>query len=95
MGSGGLIVMDDTSCMVDIAKFFLTFTQDESCGRCTPCREGTRRMLEILERITLGKGEERDFERLQRLCDATTRASLCGLGADRREPGAEHAAALP
>ncbi|MGI5816958.1 MAG: NADH-quinone oxidoreductase subunit NuoF [Armatimonadota bacterium] len=86
MGSGGLIVMDDTSCMVDIAKFFLTFTQDESCGRCTPCREGTRRMLEILERITLGKGEERDFERLQRLCDATTRASLCGLGQTAANP---------
>ncbi|NLO04794.1 MAG: NADH-quinone oxidoreductase subunit NuoF [candidate division WS1 bacterium] len=86
MGSGGLIVMDDTSCMVDIAKFFLTFTQDESCGRCTPCREGTKRMLEILERITTGKGEERDFERLQRLCDATTRASLCGLGQTAANP---------
>ena len=86
MGSGGLIVMDDTSCMVDIAKFFLTFTQDESCGRCTPCREGTKRMLEILERITSGKGEDRDFERLQRLCDATTRASLCGLGQTAANP---------
>ena len=86
MGSGGLIVMDDTSCMVDIAKFFLTFTQDESCGRCTPCREGTKRMLEILERITTGKGEERDFERLQRLCEVTTRASLCGLGQTAANP---------
>ncbi len=86
MGSGGLIVMDDTSCMVDIAKFFLTFTQDESCGRCTPCREGTKRMLEILERITTGKGEERDFERLQRLCDVTARASLCGLGQTAANP---------
>ncbi len=86
MGSGGLIVMDDSSCMVDIAKFFLTFTQDESCGRCTPCREGTKRMLEILERITSGRGEERDFERLERLCNATTRASLCGLGQTAANP---------
>lgn len=86
MGSGGLIVMDDASCMVDIAKFFLTFTQDESCGRCTPCREGTRRMLEILERITVGEGEERDFERLDRLCSATHRASLCGLGQTAANP---------
>ena len=86
MGSGGLIVMDDSSCMVDIAKFFLSFTQDESCGRCTPCREGTRRMLEILERITLGRGEERDFERLERLSGATNRASLCGLGQTAANP---------
>ncbi len=86
MGSGGLIVMDDASCMVDIAKFFLTFTQDESCGRCTPCREGTRRMLEVLERISVGEGEERDFERLERLCNACTRASLCGLGQTAANP---------
>lgn len=86
MGSGGLIVMDSNSCMVDIARFFLTFTQDESCGRCTPCREGTKRMLEILERITQGKGEERDFERLQRLCDVASRSSLCGLGQTAANP---------
>ena len=61
MGSGGLVVMDETTCMVDMAKFFLTFTQDESCGKCTFCRIGTKRMLEILERITDGKGEERRY----------------------------------
>ena len=64
MGSGGMIVMDETSCMVDVARFFLEFTQDESCGKCTPCREGTKRMLEMLQRITAGKGKEGDVEKL-------------------------------
>jgi NADH:ubiquinone oxidoreductase subunit F (NADH-binding)/(2Fe-2S) ferredoxin len=86
MGSGGLIVMDDHTCMVDIAKFFLTFTQDESCGKCTPCREGTKRMLEVLERITEGKGEALDLERLKRLGAAAQRASLCGLGQSAPNP---------
>ena len=65
MGSGGMIVMDEDNCMVDIAKFFLEFTVDESCGKCTPCRIGTRRMLEILQRIVDGKGEDGDIERLE------------------------------
>ena len=80
MGSGGMIVMDDTTCMVDVARFFLEFTQDESCGKCTPCREGTKRMLEILQRITRGQGREGDVEKLLRLADTVKRASLCGLG---------------
>jgi NADP-reducing hydrogenase subunit HndC len=86
MGSGGLIVMDDRNCMVDIAKFFLTFTRDESCGKCTPCREGTKRMLDILERITNGEGEEKDFERLKRLSDVCSRGALCGLGQTAPNP---------
>jgi len=86
MGSGGLIVMDDTKCMVDVAKFFLTFTQDESCGKCTPCREGTKRMLEILTRITEGKGEDADIERLERLARVCQRAALCGLGQTAPNP---------
>ncbi|GAB6166284.1 NADH-quinone oxidoreductase subunit NuoF [Thermostilla marina] len=80
MGSGGMIVLDETDCMVDIAKFFTTFSQDESCGKCTPCREGTTRMLEILERITNGKGSEEDIYKLERLAKLVRKASLCGLG---------------
>jgi NADH:ubiquinone oxidoreductase subunit F (NADH-binding)/(2Fe-2S) ferredoxin len=80
MGSGGMIVMDEDSCMVDVARFFLEFTQDESCGKCTPCREGTTRMREMLERITGGKGKEGDVEKLLRLADTVQKASLCGLG---------------
>ncbi|MBQ9563260.1 MAG: NADH-quinone oxidoreductase subunit NuoF [Lachnospiraceae bacterium] len=86
MGSGGLIVMDEDNCMVDIAKFFLTFTVDESCGKCTPCREGTRRMLEILERITDGKGEEGDIERLESLAKTIKTTALCGLGQTAPNP---------
>jgi ferredoxin len=80
MGSGGMIVIDEDSCMVDVARFFLDFTQDESCGKCTPCREGTKRMLEILQRITTGRGVDGDIEKLLRLGDTIKRASLCGLG---------------
>ncbi|MFW6286331.1 MAG: NADH-quinone oxidoreductase subunit NuoF [Candidatus Sumerlaeota bacterium] len=80
MGSGGMIVLDEEDCAVDIAKFFLTFSQDESCGKCTPCREGTKRMLEVLERITTGKGEVGDIEKLERLAKLVQRTSLCGLG---------------
>lgn len=80
MGSGGMIVMDDKACMVNVAKFFIEFTQDESCGKCTPCREGTKRMLEILTRICEGKGKEGDVEKLLRLCETIKRTSLCGLG---------------
>ena len=80
MGSGGMIVLDEDTCMVDVAKFFLDFTQNESCGKCTPCREGTKRMLEILTRITQGKGEEGDIEKLERLGNMIKRSALCGLG---------------
>jgi len=80
MGSGGMIVLDDADCAVDIAKFFVAFSQDESCGKCTPCREGTTRMLEILERITTGKAEPNDIEKLERLARLIKRSSLCGLG---------------
>lgn len=86
MGSGGLIVMDEDNCMVDIAKFFLEFTVDESCGKCTPCRIGTRRMLEILERITAGKGEDGDIEKLEELAKTIKSTALCGLGQTAPNP---------
>jgi len=86
MGSGGLIVMDESSCMVDIAKFFLNFTQDESCGKCTFCRLGTLRMMEILERIAGGKGKEEDLALLEELARDVKRASLCGLGQTAPNP---------
>ena len=86
MGSGGMIVIDETSCMVDIAKFFLDFTQNESCGKCTPCREGTKRMLEILTRISQGKGVEGDIAKLERLGQMIQRSSLCGLGKSAPNP---------
>ena len=86
MGSGGLIVMDEDNCMVDIAKFFLEFTVDESCGKCTPCRIGTRRLLEILERITKGNGTLEDLDRMELLCHSIKNASLCGLGQTAPNP---------
>ncbi len=86
MGSGGMIVLDETSCMVDIAKFFLEFTQNESCGKCTPCREGTKRMYEILTRITEGKGQLGDIKKLERLGNMIKKASLCGLGQSAPNP---------
>jgi NADP-reducing hydrogenase subunit HndC len=86
MGSGGLIVMDEHTCMVDIAKFFLEFTQDESCGKCTPCRIGTKRMYEILDRITKGQGREGDIELLVQLGEDIRAASLCGLGQSAPNP---------
>ncbi len=86
MGSGGLIVMDEDDCMVDIAKFFLKFTVDESCGKCTPCRVGTRRLLEILEKITSGKGTMEDLERMEYLCNYIKENSLCGLGQTAPNP---------
>jgi NADH-quinone oxidoreductase subunit F len=86
MGSGGLIVMDESSCMIDIAKFFLNFTQDESCGKCTFCRIGTLRMEEILERITNGNGREEDIATLEELARNVKRASLCGLGQTAPNP---------
>ncbi|MBQ2669139.1 MAG: NADH-quinone oxidoreductase subunit NuoF [Clostridia bacterium] len=86
MGSGGLIVMDETTCMVDIAKFFLEFTVDESCGKCTPCRVGTKRLLEILDKITSGKGTLEDIDRLEELCYYIKENSLCGLGQTAPNP---------
>ena len=86
MGSGGLIVMDEEDCMVDIAKFFLEFTVDESCGKCPPCRIGTKRMLEILEKITEGRGEEGDIEKLEVLAKNIKAAALCGLGQTAPNP---------
>jgi NADH-quinone oxidoreductase subunit F len=86
MGSGGLVVLDDRDCMVDIARFFLKFTQSESCGKCTFCRIGTKRMLEILERICAGKGRPGDLEQLEMLADYVGRASLCGLGQTAPNP---------
>jgi NADH:ubiquinone oxidoreductase subunit F (NADH-binding)/(2Fe-2S) ferredoxin len=86
MGSGGLIIMDDETCMVDMARFFMEFTQDESCGKCTPCRVGTRRILEILEKICAGKGQPGDLEMLEDLCFEVTKNSLCGLGQGAPNP---------
>lgn len=86
MGSGGMIIMDEDTCMVDIARFFMEFTQDESCGKCTPCRIGTRRILETLEAICAGRGQDGDIERLETLCFEVQRNSLCGLGQGAPNP---------
>ena len=86
MGSGGLIVMDEDTCMVDMAKFFLEFTVEESCGKCTPCRVGTRRLLEILDKITSGKGTLEDIDKLEELCHYIKQNSLCGLGQTAPNP---------
>lgn len=86
MGSGGMIVVDEDTCMVDLSKYFLDFVVDESCGKCTPCRVGTKRMLEILERITRGEGKEDDIARLEELGDAIQHAALCGLGKSAPNP---------
>ena len=86
MGSGGLIVMDEDTCMVDLARFFLDFTVDESCGKCTPCRVGTRRLLEILDKIIAGNGELEDLDRLEELSNYIKSASLCGLGQTAPNP---------
>lgn len=86
MGSGGLVVMDEETCMVDVAKFFLDFTQSESCGKCTPCREGTKRMLEMLIDITEGRGKEGDIEKLETLASSICAGSLCALGQTAPNP---------
>jgi len=86
MGSGGMVILDEDTCMVDLARFFMDFIQEESCGQCTPCRVGTRRMLEILERITQGKGEEGDIEKLEELGKMIKETSLCGLGKTAPNP---------
>ena len=86
MGSGGMIVMDETTCMVDMARFFIDFCQEESCGKCTPCREGTKQMLRILDRICEGKGELKDLDDLEELCEYVKEGSLCGLGQTAPNP---------
>lgn len=86
IGSGGLVVMDEKTCMVEIARFFMNFTQNESCGKCVPCREGTKRMLEILERITEGNGRDGDIELLEELSDTISNTALCGLGKTAPSP---------
>jgi len=86
IGSGGLVVMDEHTCMVEVARFFMHFTQNESCGKCVPCREGTKRMLEILERIVEGKGQEGDIETLSDLSDMIINTALCGLGKTAPNP---------
>jgi len=86
MGSGGLVVLDDTDCMVDIARYFLRFTQDQSCGKCTFCRVGTRRMLDLLEMICAGKGRPEHLEELERLSVSVGQGSLCGLGKTAPNP---------
>ena len=80
VGSGGMVVMDQHTCMVEVARFFMSFTQRESCGKCVPCREGTKRMLEILEKIVEGRGEEEDLDRLEELAAMIRSMALCGLG---------------
>ncbi len=86
MGSGGMIVMDESTCMVDVARYFLSFTQAESCGKCTPCRVGTLQMLRLLDKIRSGRGEEGDIEKLLALCDTVVKGSLCGLGQNAPNP---------
>jgi ferredoxin len=86
MGSGGMVVMDEDNCMVEVAKFFLSFTQSESCGKCPPCRIGTFQMLEILKRITSGEGQEGDIEKLEELGKKVVAGSLCGLGNSAPNP---------
>ena len=95
MGSGGMIVMDETTNMVDVARFFMEFCMDESCGKCIPCRAGTVQMHHLLTKIIDGKATARDLAKLEELCDMVKNTSLCGLGHDRAQPGAQHAAVLP
>ena len=86
MGSGGMIVMDENDCMVDVAKYFLSFLKEESCGKCVPCREGIRHMLTILDRITNGMGTEEDLTLLEELAETISEASLCALGTQAPNP---------
>jgi NADH-quinone oxidoreductase subunit F len=86
MGSGGMVTVDDTTCMVDFARYFLTFTQDESCGKCVPCRIGTRKLLNLLTKISRGQATERDVERMESLCETVRLGSLCGLGQTAPNP---------
>ena len=86
MGSGGMIVMDESTCMVDVARFFLDFTVDESCGKCTACRIGTRRLLEMLDKITSGNGTLEDLDKMEELCHYIQKNSLCALGQTAPNP---------
>jgi NAD-dependent dihydropyrimidine dehydrogenase PreA subunit len=86
MGSGGIIVMDEGTCMVDVAKYFINFLVGESCGKCTPCRDGLRKMLDILTDITEGRGRQSDIETLEEICDILTWGALCGLGSSAANP---------
>jgi len=86
IGSGGLIIMDEETCMVDIARYYLDFIQDESCGKCTPCRVGTKRMLEILNRIVSGEARSGDLEKLEEIAHLIKETSLCGLGLTAPNP---------
>ena len=86
MGSGGLVVLDETDCMVDIARYFLMFTQDESCGKCTFCRIGTKRMLEIMIRLTEGKAKKEDLKQLEEMAELVKKSSFCGLGKTAPNP---------
>jgi NADH-quinone oxidoreductase subunit F len=86
MGSGGMIVMDDRTCMVEVARYYISFLANESCGKCTPCREGLRWLLELLTKICEGKGESEDLETIKSLCETLTQAALCGLGKDAANP---------
>ena len=86
MGSGGMIVMDEADCMVNVAKYFLDFTMDESCGKCTPCREGTLRLMELLDAVTEGRGQEGDIEKLEKMSELIKKTSLCGLGSTAPNP---------
>ena len=95
MGSGGMIVMDDTTNMVDVARFFMEFCMDESCGKCIPCRAGTVQMLHLLEKILNRKATARDLAKLEELCDMVKNTSLCGLGQTAPNPDVEHAAVFP
>ena len=95
MGSGGMIVMDDTSCMVNVARFFIEFCMTESCGKCIPCRAGTAQMYTLLTRICDGTGTMDDLDLLEDLCATVKETSLCGLGQTAPNPGAEHAQVLP
>jgi len=86
VGSGGLVVMDKKTCMVEVSRFFMNFTQNESCGKCVPCREGTKRMLEILERIVRGEGTLEDLDMLEELAETISKTALCGLGKSAASP---------
>jgi NADH-quinone oxidoreductase subunit F len=95
IGSGGLVVMDDDNCMVEVARFFMNFTQRESCGKCVPCREGTKRMLETLERIIAGNGKLEDIDLLKELADMISNSALCGLGKTAPKPVVSALKAFP
>ena len=95
MGSGGMIVMDDSSYMVDVARYFMEFSMSESCGKCVPCRVGTTQMYNLLDKILAGEATDADLALLEQLCDLTSHTSLCGLGQSAPNPVAQHAALLP